>query len=76
MEEREARRTADTLLARLMDNTPAQQAPADVLAPSQGYEAGLKSQRWPRLPSNIWHGTTGTQGGSQRSWRRRMFGSD
>jgi len=70
-EEREARRRADTLLARLMDRVPELEAPSDTDSPSRAREQAEKQ----------------TDGGSgsaappqpetapeQRPWWRRMFG--
>jgi hypothetical protein len=67
-EEREARRRADTLLARLMDNMPALEAPSE--APEAPERAAEEAERAEPRPA-----TGGDQEGVQRrSWWRRMFG--
>ncbi len=70
-EEREARRRADTLLARLMDRVPELEAPAPTpVAPetreetAQGSPNGATGPRPPTSPQN----------GLERPWWRRVFG--
>jgi excisionase family DNA binding protein len=67
-EEREARRRADTLLARLMDRIPELEAPAETRGEPETDEADTESAE-PRP------GTSEAQEGTQRqSWWRRVFG--
>ena len=66
-EEREARRRADTLLARLMDRLPELEAPSE---PSGGPQTAEEEQeRAEPRPA-----TGGAQEGVRRPWWRRMFG--
>ena len=71
-EEREARRRADTLLARLMDRLPELEPPQDASTePRESPErAAEETQRTQPRP-----GTPDPQAGAARSWWRRVFGS-
>ena len=66
-EEREARRRADTLLARLMDRLPDEAPPETLGSPPEG-RGGARESAQPRPDS------PGPQEGVQRPWWRRMFG--
>ena len=66
-EEREARRRADTLLARLMDNIPALEAPQERPEAPETVEEGPEGAE-PRSASG------GTQEAVGRPWWRRVFG--
>ena len=71
-EEREARRRADTLLARLMDRLPELEAPTDASSetresPQTAKEEPERAEPRPDAP--------GVQEGARRPWWRRMFGS-
>jgi hypothetical protein len=71
-EEREARRRADTLLARLMDRLPELEAPTDASSetresPQTAKEEPERAEPRPDVP--------GAQEGARRPWWRRMFGS-
>jgi hypothetical protein len=69
-EEREARRRADTLLARLMDRLPELEAPSSEATPGEPETAAQEPEREePR--SDI----PGAQEGAQRPWWRRILGS-
>ena len=69
-EEREARRRADTLLARLMDRLPELEAPSSEATPGEPETAAQEPERGePR--SDI----PGAQEGAQRPWWRRILGS-
>jgi len=66
-EERDARRRADTLLARLMDRVPEIEAPTDEReTPQTAQEEPERAASRPDAPS--------AQEGTQRPWWRRMFG--
>jgi excisionase family DNA binding protein len=66
-EEREARRRADTLLARLMDRLPELEAPKEQPgAPETVEEEADRAEPRPA--------TGGAQEGAQRPWWRRRFG--
>jgi excisionase family DNA binding protein len=68
-EEREARRRADTLLARLMDRLPELEAPSEPQeSPETVEEEPERAEREPQ-PA-----TGGAQEGAQRPWWRRVFG--
>jgi len=70
-EEREARRRADTLLARLMDRVPALEAPAETSSAEPGSPETVEEQQGRDQPrSDAWE----AQEGAQRPWWRRMFG--
>jgi hypothetical protein len=71
-EEREARRRADTLLARLMDRLPELESPQEVPPETPGSppEATEESERAEPHPD-----TPGAQEGVRRPWWRRIFGS-
>jgi hypothetical protein len=72
-EEREARRRADTLLARLMDNIPALEPPADAPEQSQtSQEAAEEPAEAAPMPAPA-QADTDAQRGVQRPWWRRMF---
>jgi hypothetical protein len=70
-EEREARRRADTLLARLMDRVPELEAASDTESPPRARQQG----------ENATEAETGTQapaddtGASRAPWWRRWFGA-
>ena len=66
-EEREARRRADTLLARLMDRVPELEAPS---APRDEPETAEEQQGRGVVRSD----STEAQEGVQRPWWRRVFG--
>jgi hypothetical protein len=69
-QEREARRRADTLLARLMDRLPELEAPSSEATPGEPETAAQEPEREePR--SDI----PGAQEGTQRPWWRRILGS-
>jgi hypothetical protein len=69
-QEREARRRADTLLARLMDRLPELEAPSSEATPGEPETAAQEPEREePR--SDI----PGAQEGAQRPWWRRILGS-
>jgi hypothetical protein len=71
-EEREARRRADTLLARLMDRVPELEAPAEPTtdAPvSSEATTGTSEDTQPRSDA------PGAQEGARRPWWRRLLGS-
>jgi len=75
-EEREARRRADTLLARLMDNLPALEAPVQAPTPFEGREDDAQDvAKAPSGPAAV-SSAEGelAQNGSERSWWRRVFG--
>ncbi len=63
-EEREARRRADTLLARLMDRVPELEVPDPSPASPEGREEAAQG---------VENGA-GPQSGSRRPWWRRLFG--
>jgi hypothetical protein len=70
-EEREARRRADTLLARLMDRLPELESPQEVPpetpgSPPEAAEEPERAQPRPDAP--------GAQEGVQRPWWKRVFG--
>ena len=68
-EEREARRRADTLLARLMDRVPELEAPTDrPPSPREGPEPGEEQQGRGNAPQQAQTAT------SPRPWWRRLFG--
>jgi excisionase family DNA binding protein len=66
-EEREARRRADTLLARLMDRLPELEAPKEQPGAPETVEE--EPERAEPRPA-----TGGAQEGAQRPWWRRVFG--
>lgn len=66
-EEREARRRADTLLARLMDRVPELEAPETRQEDAQDSTNGAAG---PRPPTS----STSPQNAAQRPWWRRVFG--
>jgi excisionase family DNA binding protein len=66
-EEREARRRADTLLARLMDRIPELEAPQEDAGASETVEQ--EPERAEPRPT-----TVESQEGPQRPWWRRIFG--
>jgi hypothetical protein len=68
-EEREARRRADTLLARLMDRLPELEAPSGETPAEQHETAAPEPERAQPRPD-----APGPQEGAQRPWWRRMFG--
>jgi excisionase family DNA binding protein len=70
-EEREARRRADTLLARLMDRLPELESPREAPPETPGSppEAAEEPERAQPRPDS-----PGPQEGVQRPWWRRMFG--
>ena len=66
-EEREARRRADTLLARLMDRVPELEAPQEAANAAETVEQEPeRDQPWSDAP--------GAQEGARRPWWRRVFG--
>ena len=71
-EEREARRRADTLLARLMDRLPELEAPTD--ASSETRESPQTAQEEPERAEEPHSATGGAQEGVQRPWWRTVFG--
>ncbi len=75
-EEREARRRADTLLARLMDRVPELEAPAQQQPPSQASEEPAQDAATGAAGPRPQQADTGSQTGTepQRPWWRRMFG--
>jgi excisionase family DNA binding protein len=70
-EEREARRRADTLLARLMDRIPELEAPQESPAaePGSPETASEEPERVESRPA-----ATGPQEGARRPWWRKVFG--
>jgi predicted ArsR family transcriptional regulator len=70
-EEREARRRADTLLARLMDRVPELEAPSDTDSPSS--KAAVRPEQGDDQQGR---GDVGPDDTTQRQapWRRRLFG--
>ncbi len=66
-EEREARRRADTLLARLMDRVPELEAPETRQEDAQDSTNGAAG---PRPPTS----STSPQNAAKRPWWRRVFG--
>jgi hypothetical protein len=69
-EEREARRRADTLLARLMDRMPELEAPQETADAAETVEQDQPEEAGPRPDA------PGPQEGAQRRpWWRRVFGS-
>jgi hypothetical protein len=67
-EERDARRRADTLLARLMDRVPELESTSEARqSPETVEETPERAEPRPDAP--------GPQEGTQRPWWRRMFGS-
>lgn len=74
-EEREARRRADTLLARLMDRMPELEAPSGEPAPSQEAPGGPQSAGAGSNREEAPPGGEGVQEGSERPWWRKVFGA-
>jgi hypothetical protein len=74
-EEREARRRADTLLARMMESLPALEAAPESPAPSESREEAAQEPASEPTGAGAAPGGTGASGGSESvSWWRRMFG--
>jgi hypothetical protein len=73
-EEREARRRADTLLARLMDNLPALEPAQDsTQEPSEAAQQPAEAATIPAQGQDT-TGDTGESRGSSEPWWRRWFG--
>jgi len=70
-EEREARRRADTLLARLMDRMPELEAPQEAAPDEPGSPEAVEEEPERAEPHSA---TGGAQEGVQRPWWRRVFG--
>jgi hypothetical protein len=70
-EERDARRRADTLLARLMDRVPELEAPAEPPSDATGPPETVEDEPERGQP---WSDAPGRQEGVQRPWWRRVFG--
>jgi hypothetical protein len=69
-EEREARRRADTLLARLMDRLPELEAPSSEATPGEPETAAQEPER-----AEPHSAAEEAQEGAQRPWWRRIIGS-
>jgi len=67
-EEREARRRADTLLARLMDSVPALEPPADAPAPAQASEEPAEGAADSVAGVRVAQADTGAQNATERPW--------
>jgi excisionase family DNA binding protein len=71
-EEREARRRADTLLARLMDRLPELEVPSEAPSAEPGSPKPAEEQQGSGQPRPD---APGAQEGVRRPWWRRMFGA-
>ena len=73
-EEREARRRADTLLARLMDRVPELEAPRQQTSSRESPGGPETVAEEPETGAEPRSATGGAQDGAERPWWRRMFG--